>query len=48
MSYSKPFPQDEYEQRVNAVKRRMQDAGFDLLICQDPASPVKDIVSRVK
>jgi ectoine hydrolase len=38
MSYSKPFPKDEYEQRVNTVKQRMQNAGFDLLICQDPAS----------
>ena len=38
MSYSKPFPKDEYEQRINTVKQRMQEAGFDLLICQDPAS----------
>jgi ectoine hydrolase len=38
MSYSKPFDKSEYEQRVNKVKKSMQDAGFDLLICQDPAS----------
>jgi len=38
MSYSKPFSRTEYEQRVNTVKQRMQAAGFDLLICQDPAS----------
>ena len=38
MSYNKPFPKDEYEQRVNSVKKRMQGAGFVLLICQDPAS----------
>ena len=38
MSYSKPFDKSEYEQRVNTVKQSMQNAGFDLLICQDPAS----------
>ena len=38
MSYHKPFAKSEYEQRVNTVKQRMQSAGFDLLICQDPAS----------
>ena len=38
MSYSKPFAKSEYEQRVRSVKLRMQEAGFDLLICQDPAS----------
>jgi ectoine hydrolase len=38
MSYSKPFQKTEYEQRVKKVKERMQSAGFDLLICQDPAS----------
>ena len=38
MSYKKAFKKSEYEQRVNSVKQRMQDAGFDLLICQDPAS----------
>jgi ectoine hydrolase len=38
MSYSKPFQKTEYEQRVKDVKQRMESAGFDLLICQDPAS----------
>ena len=38
MSYNKPFATSEYEQRVGSVKQRMQTAGFDLLICQDPAS----------
>lgn len=38
MSYSKPFQKTEYEQRVKNVKQRMESAGFDLLICQDPAS----------
>ena len=38
MSYTKPFQKSEYERRVKEVKQRMQAAGFDLLICQDPAS----------
>ncbi len=38
MSYSKPFQKTEYEDRSLKVKQRMQAAGFDLLICQDPAS----------
>ena len=38
MSYSKPFQKAEYEDRVLKVKQRMQAAGFELLICQDPAS----------
>ena len=38
MSYIKPFTKSEYEQRVARVKQRMQAAGFELLICQDPAS----------
>ncbi len=38
MSYNKAFTRSEYEQRVDKVKQRMQVAGFDLLICQDPAS----------
>ena len=38
MSYNKPFDKAEYEQRVNKVKQSMQSAGFELLICQDPAS----------
>ena len=38
MSYNKPFDKVEYQQRVNKVKQSMQTEGFDLLICQDPAS----------
>lgn len=38
MSYHKPFVKSEYEQRLIKVKQRMEAAGFDLLICQDPAS----------
>ena len=38
MSYSKPFSRAEYEHRVQTVRKRMEAAGFDLLICQDPAS----------
>jgi Xaa-Pro aminopeptidase len=38
MNYNKPFHKSEYEQRVSKVKQRMEKAGFDLLICQDPAN----------
>ncbi|MEM7291989.1 MAG: M24 family metallopeptidase [Pseudomonadota bacterium] len=38
MHYNKPFSREEFEQRVTRVKQRMDEAGFDLLICQDPAS----------
>jgi Xaa-Pro aminopeptidase len=38
MSYDKPFSKAEYDRRVNEVRGRMEAAGFDLLICQDPAS----------
>ena len=38
MSYSKPFAKSEYQRRVDDVRQRMREAGFDLLICQDPAS----------
>lgn len=38
MTYVKPFSREEYGARVAAVKRRMAEAGFDLLICQDPAN----------
>ena len=38
MSYEKPFERTEYERRVRDVKRRMEGADFDLLICQDPAN----------
>ena len=32
------FTQAEYAQRLAGVKRRMERAGFDLIICQDPAN----------
>lgn len=38
MNYQKPFLPDEFDRRVQDVKRRMEKAGFDLLICQDPAN----------
>ena len=38
MGYTKAFNKNEYGQRINKVKHSMQRAGFDLLICQDPAS----------
>lgn len=38
MGYEKPFQASEYERRVADVKQRMDQAGFDLLICQDPAN----------
>ncbi len=38
MKYSKAFEKAEYDRRVLDVKKRMEAAGFDLLICQDPAN----------
>ena len=38
MNYNKPFQKSEYDQRVRNVKLRMEKAGFELLICQDPAN----------
>jgi len=38
MTYHKPFEKSEYERRVQDVKQRMEKAGYDLLICQDPAN----------
>ncbi len=38
MEYAKPFDTSEYARRVRDVKQRMAAAGFDLLICQDPAN----------
>src|SRR5690606_7029674 len=32
------FEAEEYVRRVAEVKRRMQEAGFDLIVCQDPAN----------
>lgn len=36
--YEKPFDQAEYARRVADTRRRMQAAGFDLIVCQDPAN----------
>jgi len=36
--YQKSFEISEYEDRVARVKARMREAGFDLIICQDPAN----------
>ena len=38
MGFRKAFPAEEFQRRVNNVKARMVKAGFDLLICQDPAN----------
>ena len=38
MSYVKAFDDAEFERRSSAVRHRMEDAGFDLLVCQDPAN----------
>lgn len=38
MSYQKPFSRSEYLTRVTRTKERMRDAGFDLILCQDPAN----------
>ena len=38
MDYDKPFDRAEYRRRVEDVKRRMDAAGFDLIVCQDPAN----------
>ena len=38
MDYDKPFDRAEYRRRVEDVKRRMNAAGFDLIVCQDPAN----------
>jgi ectoine hydrolase len=36
--YDKPFDKAEYARRVADTKRRMSQAGFDLILCQDPAN----------
>lgn len=38
MNYEKPFLPEEFQRRVQDVKQRMEKAGLDLLICQDPAN----------
>jgi len=36
--YAPPFSKAEYDRRLAETKNRMADAGFDLIICQDPAN----------
>ena len=38
MAYVKAFDDAEFERRRSAVGNRMEDAGFELLVCQDPAN----------
>lgn len=38
MSFEKPFAPAEFQRRIKDVKNRMERAGLDLLICQDPAN----------
>ena len=36
--YTPPFCKAEYSRRLAETKQRMADAGFDLIVCQDPAN----------
>ena len=36
--YTPPFSKAEYDRRLAETKERMADAGFDLIVCQDPAN----------
>ena len=38
MAYVKAFEDAEFERRRSEVEHRMEDAGFELLVCQDPAN----------
>ena len=38
MKYIKAFDQFEYKARLTRVKEIMNEKGFDMLICQDPAN----------
>ena len=38
MGFIKAFEPAEYQRRLRDVKSRMERAGFDMLICQDPAN----------
>ena len=38
MTYQKAFDTSEYHSRFFKVKKRMNEMGFDMLICQDPAN----------
>jgi ectoine hydrolase len=36
--FEKPFSPEEFSRRTADTKKRMEKAGFDLIICQDPAN----------
>ena len=36
--YTPPFSKEEYNRRLVETKKRMADAGFDMIVCQDPAN----------
>ncbi len=36
--FEKLFPPDEFTRRLRDVQARMRQAGFDLIVCQDPAN----------
>ena len=36
--YTPPFSKAEYNRRLVETKKRMVDAGFDMIVCQDPAN----------
>lgn len=38
MFYNKPFDASEYQRRIGETRSRMQAAGFELIVCQDPAN----------
>ena len=38
MGFQKAFEVSEYKRRIGDVKNRMESAGIDMLICQDPAN----------
>ena len=38
MAYVKAFEDAEFDRRKSEVRRRMEENGFDLLVCQDPAN----------
>jgi ectoine hydrolase len=38
--YNKLFPSEEFSRRVTDAKGRMEKAGFDLIVCQDPANMI--------
>ena len=38
MGFTKAFDVSEFQARVARVKERMQAAGFDMILCQDPAN----------